>query len=1183
MKFRDVLRCGFPFSGAIVLALGLTLAAAWPAAAEEPGARAGWTDFGPLNKEPYDVAVAGNYAYTADTHGLTIYDISDRTHPVRTGDFLLKEVGRGVAVSGSIAYVADEALEILDVSDPKHPTLQSSTDVPGDPTHLAVSGHTLYTAGFSLCVLDVTDPRHPSVLGTLDTPGTARGIVLSGSLLYIASGPNGLLIVDVSNPAKPSILGTLDTGDSAYDVAVSGSTVYVANGNSGLMTVDVSNPAKPVKLGSYDTPYLSTGIAVSGTTVYVGDYSSLQLIDVSDPAHPSLVGLVEGTPRFLAKVAVSGNTVWGVDFAVGVEGFDVSDPSNPALVSSLFTTGDATAVTAAGHFLYVADDAAGLQIIDIADPEYPVVAGGIPLESWTDGIAISGTMAYVADFYSGLKIVDVSDPAHPQLVGEAEVPERADDVRVAATTAYVADGRNGLVTFDVSNPGAPRQLGSWPMPNGAKSIVLAGSTAVVANYQVIQLLDVSDPGDPELLATIPDVDISQRGLALSGNLLFAADERTLRIYDISDPGAPVVLGSVETQLWITGVAVAGSTVLVAGEGAAWETVDVSNPANPVLVGSPNETWRGPTGITVSADRGTFWLTEGPIVEGYSMGLDFCPTMTVSVSPQAVAAGGSTATVTVHVTDNSGNPVTGEQFVAWPASGSLTAFTDHGNGTYTATYTSGDIVGWVDIPVSVADTYCTATGTVHVTFPANPTFSDHMLGNYRMIPGSAHIQGAHGTSWRSDAVLHNPGPRAAAAALFFLEGGKDNSQAVGRPVTVPAGGSLALDDFVLSTFGRDGASGAVLVTSDEPLLVTSRTYNDAASGTYGQLVPGISTAGAIRGDTVVRLIQLTRNGDFHTNIGFANATDTPLHVTVELHRADGTLIGSPDYTIPPMGFYQKTDILGTDADDAYAIVSSDTSGARYFTYASVVDNRSGDPIFVLPVEATTESLMIPAAAAVHGLAGTNWRTDLELHNAGSFAAFIDVYPLLRGQANPNPDAKAFRVEPGESLRLDDVLGKEFGISGAAALLVSSSSFSPIMVTSRTYNDTSTKTYGQFIPALPLTAATGAVRGGRLVQLSQSATDDTGFRTNIGLTNATDTATDVVIALYDGAGHHLGDVPQHLEPYEYVQIDRIFRKVTGAAVDNGYAIVSSSTPGAGFYAYASVVDNVSGDPINIPAMW
>ena len=104
----------------------------------------------------------------------------------------------------------------------------------------------------------------------------------------------------------------------------------------------------------------------------------------------------------------------------------------------------------------------------------------------------------------------------------------------------------------------------------------------------------------------------------------------------------------------------------------------------------------------------------------------------------------------------------------------------------------------------------------------------------------------------------------------------------------------------------------------------------------------------------------------------------------------------------------------------------------------------------------------------------------------------------------------------------------------------------------------------------------------VHLSQSASDTEGFRTNSGLTNATGTATDAVIALYDAGGHHLGAVQQRLEPSEHIQIHRIFRKVAPTTIVDGYAIVSSSTPGAAFYADASVVDHRSGNPANIPAV-
>ena len=46
------------------------------------------------------------------------------------------------------------------------------------------------------------------------------------------------------------------------------------------------------------------------------------------------------------------------------------------------------------------------------------------------------------------------------------------------------------------------------------------------------------------------------------------------------------------------------------------------------------------------------------------------------------------------------------------------------------------------------------------------------------------------------------------------------------------------DVVTDTLGHDQASGAILLISSQSLMITSRTYNDAATGTFGQFIPGV---------------------------------------------------------------------------------------------------------------------------------------------------------------------------------------------------------------------------------------------------------------------------------------------------------------------------------------------------------
>ena len=105
--------------------------------------------------------------------------------------------------------------------------------------------------------------------------------------------------------------------------------------------------------------------------------------------------------------------------------------------------------------------------------------------------------------------------------------------------------------------------------------------------------------------------------------------------------------------------------------------------------------------------------------------------------------------------------------------------------------------------------------------------------------------------------------------------------------------------------------------------------------------------------------------------------------------------------------------------------------------------------------------------------------------------------------------------------------------------------------------------------------------RLVQLAQSATTTSGFRTNLGLVSACAATITASVSLYRGNGTLIGTKSYELRPYETRQIDRVFVYLTAESIEDGFAVITTASPGARLFAYASVIDNRSGDPIFIPA--
>jgi len=220
--------------------------------------------------------------------------------------------------------------------------------------------------------------------------------------------------------------------------------------------------------------------------------------------------------------------------------------------------------------------------------------------------------------------------------------------------------------------------------------------------------------------------------------------------------------------------------------------------------------------------------------------------------------------------------------------------------------------------------------------------------------------------------------------------------------------------------------------------------------------------------------------------------------------------------------------------------------------------------------------VPGAAHVKGFGGAVWRTDLEVNNPTTGEIPFTVELLKRDQANTNPQSASFTVKAGNSLRLEDVIHTVFGFDGAAALRITPAK-PTLVVTSRTFNQSAEGTYGQFLPGIPGDQATVYGSRARLIQLTHDTSAGSGYRTNIGLVNVTALAITVTLHLHSADGNELGTLTVDLPASGFVQLDKVFEQVTASDVSDGYALLSTPTPGGAFLAYASVIDNATGDAV------
>ncbi len=372
---------------------------------------------------------------------------------------------------------------------------------------------------------------------------------------------------------------------------------------------------------------------------------------------------------------------------------------------------------------------------------------------------------------------------------------------------------------------------------------------------------------------------------------------------------------------------------------------------------------------------------------------------------------------------------------------------------------------------------------------------------------------------------------------------------------------------------------------EQLALFSRTYTVAPSarpGTLGQGGPSLIIAQLPAAGTSLYVPTHVRNG-FRTNVGLFNATAQLSRVLVILHDSGGNELGRKVYNLPGYGWQQLNDVfaeLGVPAvTNAYVEVFQ-RSGDSMAVYSSVVDNTSGDPTTFLAKTAYAgpQPLFVPIVAHLPGFNLTSWVTDLTYLNVSvddqSTAELVYLPQATDNVENPTL-RRTWILGSGALSSFPDVLASLFGVTGSKGSFRSTPVDSHL-VWARTFNDRGTDgTAGQEFPTIfgDDEAIEGSVEG-VLIGLSESADTTVGFRSAVGLLNTGAVAATFHVELFDDVGPSLGAFDQVVPPMSVIQIDRVYRKVTANGVTNGRVKVTV-TQGEGF-AYASIVDNQSGDP-------
>ena len=214
--------------------------------------------------------------------------------------------------------------------------------------------------------------------------------------------------------------------------------------------------------------------------------------------------------------------------------------------------------------------------------------------------------------------------------------------------------------------------------------------------------------------------------------------------------------------------------------------------------------------------------------------------------------------------------------------------------------------------------------------------------------AGHAPGQNGSQWRTDVVTRNLSPDAANLRFVLHPSTGPNLETTG---TVVGLGQSSFEDIV-ATMGGTSTIGSLEICSDKPLLVTSRNFNFASAGTFGQNLDGrVADLGYNVGATV-NLIGLRQQSDkFRSNISVTNAGTTDAQVAIALFDATGKSLANYQLTVPAGTVVQDGEVFknragAPDVGWGYATVTV-LKGSNILTAGSLIDAKTNDPTTIPP--------------------------------------------------------------------------------------------------------------------------------------------------------------------------------------------------------------------------------------------
>ena len=237
----------------------------------------------------------------------------------------------------------------------------------------------------------------------------------------------------------------------------------------------------------------------------------------------------------------------------------------------------------------------------------------------------------------------------------------------------------------------------------------------------------------------------------------------------------------------------------------------------------------------------------------------------------------------------------------------------------------------------------------------------VMNNNFIFPVVVRSPGSAGTMWKTEVCVTNPwNTSLVVGGAFIQEGQMDYAFVEFAPFA-----TYCTQDLVKEWLLQDKWTGAFALYAPPEFntqaprtafAAIAKVYNDTPSGTYGTSVPVgqiIPEAWSMGSPEPFGMVSGVHNfgsagvNGFRAAVGIFNPADFAQTISVYVTDSYGYLVWSKDITVPGWSMKQVSMPSNVQVADGAGIGVNNGGAygiAQVFSYATVVDNRTGDGVF-----------------------------------------------------------------------------------------------------------------------------------------------------------------------------------------------------------------------------------------------